>query len=214
MSKARSRLLNTIKAPVLGWINQAVHGGASGALTDPTSDGNYLRRVVSGVGSWLASGGAWFASFFTAANEGAARDALGLGTAAVEDADDGGDDPDPGPAYGTVVLRRPAGSIMIVAQATEPAIQAISNNNRDAVSGHSQSGAGMASTSQNGNYHHTFGSISAIDRVTGGLVFLGASAADNRNAHLKATFQSLPTSDPAVAGELWNDSGTVKISAG
>ena len=27
-------------------------------------------------------------------------------------------------------------------------------------------------------------------------------------------FSSLPTSDPSVAGELWNDSGTVKISAG
>ena len=25
---------------------------------------------------------------------------------------------------------------------------------------------------------------------------------------------TLPTSDPAVAGELWNDSGTVKVSAG
>lgn len=27
-------------------------------------------------------------------------------------------------------------------------------------------------------------------------------------------FQNLPTSDPAVAGQLWNDSGTLKISAG
>ena len=25
---------------------------------------------------------------------------------------------------------------------------------------------------------------------------------------------SMPTSDPSVAGQLWNDSGTVKISAG
>ena len=24
----------------------------------------------------------------------------------------------------------------------------------------------------------------------------------------------LPTSDPAVAGQLWNDAGTVKVSAG
>jgi hypothetical protein len=27
-------------------------------------------------------------------------------------------------------------------------------------------------------------------------------------------FSDLPTSDPAVAGSLWNDAGTVKISAG
>lgn len=27
-------------------------------------------------------------------------------------------------------------------------------------------------------------------------------------------FENLPTSDPAVAGVLWNDSGTVKVSAG
>ncbi len=27
-------------------------------------------------------------------------------------------------------------------------------------------------------------------------------------------FSGLPTSDPAVAGSLWNDAGTVKISAG
>ena len=25
---------------------------------------------------------------------------------------------------------------------------------------------------------------------------------------------TLPTSDPAVAGQLWNDAGTVKVSAG
>ena len=25
---------------------------------------------------------------------------------------------------------------------------------------------------------------------------------------------SLPTSDPTVAGQLWNDAGTVKVSAG
>jgi len=27
-------------------------------------------------------------------------------------------------------------------------------------------------------------------------------------------FEFLPTSDPSVAGQLWNDSGTLKISAG
>jgi hypothetical protein len=28
------------------------------------------------------------------------------------------------------------------------------------------------------------------------------------------TLSGLPTSDPSVAGRLWNDSGTLKISAG
>jgi hypothetical protein len=28
------------------------------------------------------------------------------------------------------------------------------------------------------------------------------------------TFSGLPTSNPAVAGRLWNDAGTVKVSAG
>jgi hypothetical protein len=27
-------------------------------------------------------------------------------------------------------------------------------------------------------------------------------------------FPNLPTSDPAVAGQLWNDAGTLKVSAG
>ena len=36
--------------------------------------------------------------------------------------------------------------------------------------------------------------------------------------HLETTqtviFNNLPTADPSVAGQLWNDSGTLKISAG
>ena len=40
--------------------------------------------------------------------------------------------------------------------------------------------------------------------VTGNLSVSGA----------QVSFTNLPTSDPAVAGRLWNDSGTVKISAG
>ena len=40
----------------------------------------------------------------------------------------------------------------------------------------------------------------------------GTAAAAGTFTTLKAT--SLPTSDPTVAGALWNDGGTVKISAG
>jgi len=43
----------------------------------------------------------------------------------------------------------------------------------------------------------------AVD-VNGNLAVTGA----------QVDFTNLPTSDPAVAGRLWNDSGTVKISAG
>jgi len=31
---------------------------------------------------------------------------------------------------------------------------------------------------------------------------------------VKVLMPNLPTSDPSVAGQLWNDSGTLKISAG
>jgi hypothetical protein len=213
MSKARSRLLNTIKAPVLGWINQAVHGGTSGALTDPTSDGDYLRRVVSGVGSWLASGGAWFASFFTAADEGAARDALGLGTAAVEDASVPG-------APNTVVHRNANGSINNTGSFGGD--RAGNFFNFDGVglfvygTGTSELPASLVveATVTDANFV-LLGDRVRFDRATGMMKFIHSTqAAANRNAQLKELFQSLPTSDPTVAGELWNDSGTVKISAG
>ena len=38
--------------------------------------------------------------------------------------------------------------------------------------------------------------------------------ANTIDASSTVTLSGLPTSDPAVAGQLWNDSGTVKISAG
>ena len=44
------------------------------------------------------------------------------------------------------------------------------------------------------------------------IVFVGASEIRINPAGL--VFVSLPTSDPAVPGALWNDAGTVKVSAG
>ena len=41
-------------------------------------------------------------------------------------------------------------------------------------------------------------------KVTGNLEVTGA----------EVDFTALPTSDPSVAGRLWNDSGAVKVSAG
>lgn len=48
--------------------------------------------------------------------------------------------------------------------------------------------------------------------VTGGVS--GAVAATTLSASGAVTLSALPTTDPAVAGQLWNDTGTVKVSAG
>ena len=47
--------------------------------------------------------------------------------------------------------------------------------------------------------------------VTGGVT--GPVAATTLSASGAVTM-TLPTTDPAVAGQLWNDTGTVKVSAG
>ena len=55
------------------------------------------------------------------------------------------------------------------------------------------------------------GSMAEKFRVTlGGAKVTGHFAATGT----QIDFTALPTSDPSVAGRLWNDSGTVKISAG
>ena len=58
-----------------------------------------------------------------------------------------------------------------------------------------------------------------VGNVTGGVT--GAVAATTLNATGAVTLSNasikmtaLPTSDPAVAGALWNDAGTLKVSAG
>jgi len=47
--------------------------------------------------------------------------------------------------------------------------------------------------------------------VVGGVA--GAVAATTLSASGAVTM-TLPTTDPAVVGQLWNDTGTVKVSAG
>ena len=44
--------------------------------------------------------------------------------------------------------------------------------------------------------------------------FEGSVTATTLSASGAVTLSGLPTSDPAVAGQLWNDAGTVKVSAG
>lgn len=76
------------------------------------------------------------------------------------------------------------------------------------------------------------GSNSSVDYIaTGGVeikggVYSGGTNADGANitiepslgigtgAHGKLILNNLPTSDPSVAGAVWNDGGTLKISAG
>jgi hypothetical protein len=52
--------------------------------------------------------------------------------------------------------------------------------------------------------------------ATGVVTFSGSSATISGNASLLGTANVIiiPTSDPAVAGAIWNDAGTLKISAG
>ena len=45
-------------------------------------------------------------------------------------------------------------------------------------------------------------------------LFAAAVAADSLQVDGMVKLTALPTSDPAVAGLLWNDNGAVKISAG
>ena len=49
-----------------------------------------------------------------------------------------------------------------------------------------------------------------FETTSGGVSVTGNLAADGS----QIDFTNLPTSDPGVAGRLWNDSNTVKISAG
>ena len=51
-----------------------------------------------------------------------------------------------------------------------------------------------------------------VGNVTGGVA--GPVAATTLSASGTVILSALPTTNPAVAGQLWNDTGTVKVSAG
>ena len=55
-----------------------------------------------------------------------------------------------------------------------------------------------------GNMEERFRVTLSGAKVTGNFEVTGA----------QVDFTALPTSDPSVAGRLWNDSNTVKVSAG
>lgn len=74
----------------------------------------------------------------------------------------------------------------------------------------------MASTTFSGPVTSTNGFIGAVTgAVTGAVAATTLSASgvvSLTNASISMT--DLPTADPTVAGRLWNDTGTLKVSAG
>lgn len=75
----------------------------------------------------------------------------------------------------------------------------------------------MARTTFSGPVASTNGFIGAVTgNVTGNVTgsVAGPVAATTLSASGAITFASLPTSDPAVAGQLWNNAGVLTVSAG
>ncbi len=60
--------------------------------------------------------------------------------------------------------------------------------------------------------------VVSINASTGAVTVLAtfgtSTSVTNLTASGTVTLSGLPTADPAVAGQLWNDTGTLKVSAG
>jgi cytoskeletal protein CcmA (bactofilin family) len=73
----------------------------------------------------------------------------------------------------------------------------------------------MASTTFSGPVTSTNGFIGAVTgTVTGAVVATTLSASGAASLTNTANVIVIPTVDPAVAGAIWNDEGTLSISAG
>ena len=74
----------------------------------------------------------------------------------------------------------------------------------------------MASTTFSGPVTSQNGFIGAVTgAVTGAVAATTLSASGVTSlTNASISMSALPTSDPAVAGRLWNDTGTLKVSAG
>lgn len=77
----------------------------------------------------------------------------------------------------------------------------------------------MANTTFNGPVRSQNGFQSVtVSSTTGAVTVTATLGAETSINDLTVAdvviFSGLPTSDPTVAGRLWNDAGTVKISAG
>ncbi|MEP3481616.1 MAG: hypothetical protein ABJZ55_20405 [Fuerstiella sp.] len=82
----------------------------------------------------------------------------------------------------------------------------------------------MSGTRVTANLNSVFGwgaslptADTGISRVSAGVVALGDGTSGSNSGQLnlgKLNLSNLPTSDPLVAGDVWDDSGILKISAG
>lgn len=77
----------------------------------------------------------------------------------------------------------------------------------------------MANTTFNGPVRSENGFQSVTKSATTGAVtvtatFGAATSVNDLTVADVVIFSGLPTSDPTVAGQLWNDTGTLKVSAG
>ena len=70
----------------------------------------------------------------------------------------------------------------------------------------------MASTTFSGPVTSTNGFVGAVAGPVAATTLTSSGVVSMTNASISMT--ALPTSDPAVAGRLWNDAGTLKVSAG
>jgi cytoskeletal protein CcmA (bactofilin family) len=73
----------------------------------------------------------------------------------------------------------------------------------------------MASTTFSGPVTSTNGFIGSVTgTVTGAVVATTVSASGNATLSGTANVIIIPTTDPGVAGAIWNDAGTLSVSAG
>ena len=74
----------------------------------------------------------------------------------------------------------------------------------------------MANTTFSGPVTSTNGFVGAVTgNVTGAVAATTLTASGVTSlSNASISMANLPTSDPTVAGRLWNDSGTLKVSAG
>lgn len=75
-------------------------------------------------------------------------------------------------------------------------------------------GAGGKLTTRTGIKIEYAGQVGGVQQTGDMTIIQGRSEAIYTNEFSKIVLSSLPTSDPTNAGQLWNDSGTLKISAG
>lgn len=73
----------------------------------------------------------------------------------------------------------------------------------------------MSSTTFSGPVTSTNGFIGAVTGdVTGAVVATTITASGNATLSGTANVIIIPTTDPAVAGAIWNNGGTLAVSAG